>query len=353
MSSGTLAIAATFAILAATVAPAAAAPPLDAVDDTASPLRGDGTATVSLLANDIGQDGLAANCVGPDANCEIDSDSLFSEGQNGILEINAESGEATYITTIDPAVDPAGYAAIAGGTPCAGLIDTFTYTLNGALEGLPVPDSTDTATVSVRAGTGVRDPDAQPDTATAQAGVPVTGNALVNDCDQTNATPPRPENVAVTITGQPTGGTATIAPDGTYTYTPRANFSGTDQFAYTLTTTDAGPARTASTTVTIQVSPAPGQPNRAPVATPGFLFVNAGTTGTIKVGAFDLDNDPLTFTVITQPQFGTITGGAGGVYTYTAAPSPVLLRLDTFQVRVCDPQMACSTATSYVLIYKP
>jgi len=110
-----------FALVVLSAGTAAALPPLDAVDDVASPLDTDGTATVSVLANDIGQDGLAADCSSATTNnCLFDpvsGDPAGQQGANGLLVINTEPGDAQYTTTIDPIADPAGYAALLAWAP--------------------------------------------------------------------------------------------------------------------------------------------------------------------------------------------------------------------------------------------
>ncbi len=98
----------------------------------------------------------------------------------------------------------------AAGATCTGLLDTFQYTLIGyepdvqthavVAPLLPVPDSTDTATISVVSGTALRTPGAANDVASAESGVAVSGNLLANDCDQTNTTPASAENVTASST---------------------------------------------------------------------------------------------------------------------------------------------------------
>lgn len=293
-----LAAAGAMALVVLSAGSASAAPPLDAVDDLASPLTSGGTASASLLANDVGQDGLPADCQNVNTavkNCDFDPASLNQQGTNGILVIDTESGIATYTTTLDPS-DP-GYPAVAAGQTCTGLLDTFEYTLIGYEPDVdvptvvtpfaPVPDSTDTATISVTTGTGLRTPGAVDDVATTKIATPVTGNVLVNDCDQTNTTPASPDNVAASLASPPAHGKAVVSADGTTVYTPNRGFTGTDTFTYTITTTDAGAPRTSTATVTVTVTaapvvPPPGLPNTGTDVLPigltgaGLLLLGAG-----------------------------------------------------------------------------
>jgi VCBS repeat-containing protein len=79
----------------------------------------------------------------------------------------------------------------------------------------------------------------------------VSGSLLNGDSDPDSAS-------AISLTGNtsPAHGTVTVNPDGTFTYTPNAGFSGTDTFTYTITDSDdpLNP-KTATATVTITVGP--------------------------------------------------------------------------------------------------
>ncbi len=106
--------------------------------------------------------------------------------------------------------------------------DTFDYTVT-----VTNPDgttSTETATVVVT----VRPVDANDDTATTQEDTPVTVDVFDNDI----LGDPAIDTAAVTAVTDPANGTVTINGDGTVTYTPDADFNGTDTFDYTLVVTD-------------------------------------------------------------------------------------------------------------------
>lgn len=258
-----LASAGAMALVVLSAGSASALPPLDAVDDVAAPLNNAGTVLFAVLANDTGQDGLPADCSSaPTNNCQFDPASVDPAGQqgaNGLLVINPETGDADYTTTIDPAVDPAGYEALLASAPaCSGVIDTFEYTLIGSIGGVANPASTDTATVSIAIGTALTGVDAVDDAASTKRGVAVEGNVLANDCDQTNTTPASPENVTAALASPPTNGSAVVEADGTTTYTPEGGFVGTDTFSYSITTVDAGEPRSDTATVTVTVTAAGG-----------------------------------------------------------------------------------------------
>ncbi|HSB73906.1 MAG TPA: Ig-like domain-containing protein, partial [Candidatus Methylomirabilis sp.] len=104
--------------------------------------------------------------------------------------------------------------------------------------------------------TAVNDaPVAANDTATTAANTPVTINVLANDSDPDNV-PPAAANAGLTVTEvtQPANGTVVINnpgnPGNTVTYTPAANFSGTNTFTYTVS--DGLLSATATVTVNVQ-----------------------------------------------------------------------------------------------------
>ena len=130
--------------------------------------------------------------------------------------------------------------------------------------------------------------------------------------------------LAVTLTGSdidgdpltfavvtpPQNGTLSgTAPD--LTYTPAANFNGSDSFTFV---TNDGTATSAPATVTIGVTPL----NDAPVATVQSVTTAEDTPTAITLAGSDVDGDDLTFAVATPPQHGTLSGSAPDL-TYTPA----------------------------------
>ncbi len=183
-------------------------------------------------------------------------------------------------------------------TPDAGFrgTDGFTYTISdGTL--------TSTANVTVTIG-GNAPPLATNDAATTPEDEPVTIPVLANDSD--------PDGDALTVAGvtAPTNGTAET--DGTtVTYTPEADFNGTDSFAYTVAD---GAGGTATATVTITVTPV----NDAPLAQNDSAVTPEATAVDIAVLANDSDpdGDALTVSALGAPSSGSATTD-GTTVTYT------------------------------------
>ncbi|MGO4256352.1 Ig-like domain-containing protein [Marmoricola sp. RAF53] len=145
--------------------------------------------------------------------------------------------------------------------------------------GYAVTDGSTTAhaTVTVTV-TSVYDPvDARDDTRTmTEDGPALVVDVLANDVN--------PDGDALTISSSTTPAHGTATCTTTCSYTPAANYSGTDSFYYTVTD-DRGGTDTARVTVT--VAPV----NDAPVATADTLSAVAGLPATLQVLANDTDPD--------------------------------------------------------------
>ncbi|MEO5917529.1 MAG: Ig-like domain-containing protein [Luteolibacter sp.] len=115
----------------------------------------------------------------------------------------------------------------------------------------------------------------------------------------------------------PTSGTLVLHADGSYDYTPAANFHGVATFTYHATD---GNLTSNVATVTITINPI----NDAPVA-----VADSGTTDEdtvlhvvasgILANDSDLDGDPLTAVLDVGPSSGTLVLQADGSYDYTPA----------------------------------
>ncbi len=172
--------------------------------------------------------------------------------------------------------------------------DGFTYVVNdGTVDSAPVA-----VTITIRAVN--RAP-----TATAQA-------VHVNE-DGTLAitlagSDPDGDALSFAVTLPPTQGTLTgTAP--TLTYTPAANYHGTDSLRFTVSD---GALTSGAATVSITVDPI----NDAPIATAQTPTFDEDTATPITLVGEDLDGDTLTYRVVTPPTHGTLSGTAPAL-TYT------------------------------------
>jgi len=138
-------------------------------------------------------------------------------------------------------------------------------------------------------------------------------------------------------------GSLTLNADGSFTYTPAANFNGADSFTYKATHDgiDSDPA-----TVSITVNPV----NDPPSAANGTLTTNEDTPVNGVLNATDVDGDTLTYSIVSNGAKGTvtITNPATGAYSYT--PNADANGSDAFTFKVNDGTADSNVATVTVTI---
>jgi hypothetical protein len=187
----------------------------------------------------------------------------------------------------------------------------------------------DRAWVAVHVGRTRSLPVAVDDNATTTANRAVTIDVLENDSS--------PDEVAIALTrhpflSRPLHGRVSRVSDSQVSYTPQADWAGTDTFAYEITDIEYG---TAAAFVTVTVTTA----NRPPVANPDSAATTPGVAVTINVIAndTDLDGDLLALTdspIATVLQHGSVTRVSASSLTYT--PVAGFIGTETFQYLVSD-----------------
>ena len=144
----------------------------------------------------------------------------------------------------------------------------------------------------------------------------------------------------ITAVGTPGHGSAAITHSGAdLTYTPAANYCGSDSFTYTL---DSGSQATVSVTVTCV--------NDAPVAGDDTGSVNEDATLSANVlsNDTDADGDPLTAIKLTDPAHGDLTFSADGSYTYV--PHANYHGSDSFTYKANDGHADSNVATVSITV---
>jgi hypothetical protein len=141
----------------------------------------------------------------------------------------------------------------------------------------------------------------------------------------------------------PANGTVVMNSDGTYVYTPKSGFSGTDLFAYAVTD-ETGQTRFATEFIT--VSPPPG-----PVAVDDTYSTAYQTPVNGTAGTGDMYSPGAAFATVSLPANGTVVMNADGSYTYT--PRAGFAGTDTFAYKVTDPSGQFATATETIIISPP
>jgi hypothetical protein len=126
------------------------------------------------------------------------------------------------------------------------------------------------------------------------------------------------------VTDPANGSLSGTTPD--LTYTPAADFNGTDSFTYQASD---GKAESNIATVSITVNAV----NDAPLADNQALTTDEDTATTVTLTGSDVDSDPLTFSVVTDPAHGTLSGTASNL-TYT--PDTDFNGTDSFSFQAND-----------------
>lgn len=142
------------------------------------------------------------------------------------------------------------YTAATGGiasttTPSTGTTVKGTYTMYVSQKSNTSPYC-ESPRVPVTITVANNEPVAVNDTYTTLAGVPVTGNVLINDYDNDGETLP----VTAVSSGTTLHGTYSIGTNGIFTYTPATGYTGNDSFTYTIS----DHCTTATGTVTITIN---------------------------------------------------------------------------------------------------
>ena len=225
---------------------------------------------------------------------------------------------------------------------------TYTYTPNANYNGTDqfvyqlcdANNDCDTAIVYITINPVNDLPIANWDAASTNEDTPVNGTVTANDVVSGDG-----GNVWTLVTA-PTHGTVTVNADGTYTYTPNANYNGPDSFIYKLCDVD-NDCDTAIVRLTIN------SVNDLPVAVNDVKTTNEDTpvSGTVISNDTPSGDGGNVWTLVGAnggATHGSITMSPNGSYTYT--PDPNYNGTDVFTYQVCDVTPDCSTATVTITI---
>jgi len=158
---------------------------------------------------------------------------------------------------------------------------------------------------------------------------------LANDSD------PDGDTLTAVAGSGPSHGTLTRNANGSFTYTPAANYSGSDSFTYRASD---GTLTSGLATVTITV----GAVNDAPTATADAYATDEDTALMVAApGVLGNDSDPdgttLTAVLASGPAHGTLTLNTDGSFTYT--PAVNYNGGDSFTYRASDGSLESTVAT--------
>jgi VCBS repeat-containing protein len=234
---------------------------------------------------------------------------LISSTTHGVLAFNP-NGTFTYT----PAHDFAGN-------------DTFTYR---SIDPHGVVSAPATVTLVVQ---NVNDaPVSSNSTLTTNEDTPASAAFQATDIDSPTLT--------FTVTSGPLHGVVQVV-NGNYTYTPQADFSGSDSFSFR-----ASDGQLSSNTATVSI--AVTAVNDAPVALNGVLTTNEDTQASGSLHATDVDSSTLTYSVTSGPQHGVVQLLDNGNYTYT--PQADFFGSDSFTFKASDGALLSDAATLAITV---
>ena len=249
----------------------------------------------------------------------------------------------------DPDGDP--LSAVLGSGPSHG---TLTLNANGSFTFTPATDFTGTDSFTYRASDGTLPSNVATVTITVTGvnDVPVAagdGFSTAEDTVLTVAAPgvlgndsdPDGDPLTAALVTGPSHGSLTLNANGSFSYTPAADFAGSDSFTYRasdgILTSNPG-------TVTISVTGV----NDVPVAAGDGFSTAEDTVLTVAAPGVlgndaDPDGDPLTAALVTGPSHGSLTLNANGSFSYT--PAADFAGSDSFTYRASDGSLTSNPVT--------
>jgi VCBS repeat-containing protein len=240
-----------------------------------------------LLANDTDVDGDTLTAV------------LVSGPSHGTLNLNADGSFANYNGT-----------------------DSFTYQ---ASDGTATSNS---ATVTITVSPVNDAPVAADQPATTDEDTDVSGQVAASDVDG--------DSLTYALVSGPAHGSIVLNSDGSFTYTPDADYNGLDSFTFEASD---GTATSNTATVSVTVSAV----NDAPVAADQPVATDEDTDANGQVAATDVDGDSLTYTLVAGPTHGSLDFNADGTFSYT--PDGNYNGPDSFTYEASDGTATSNTAT--------
>ena len=249
------------------------------------------------------------------------SATLVSDVSNGTLTFSSD-GSFTYVPDAD-----------FYGT------DTFTYMASDS------EDDSNVARVTITV-VNVNDvPEPEADSYTTEEDVTLTIDAdsgvLANDVDSDGDT------LTASLASQASNGTVTLNSDGSFTYVPDDEFSGTDSFTYTVSDgTVESDAVTVSLTIEEVLDPPTAVADSYQVSEDSTLTITAASG--LLANDTDPDSDSLTVSVSDSPANGTLTLNSNGSFTYV--PDADFYGTDTFTYVASDGTNSTSETTVTITV---
>ncbi|HLL55876.1 MAG TPA: Ig-like domain-containing protein, partial [Myxococcaceae bacterium] len=158
-----------------------------------------------------------------------------------------------------------------------------------------------------------------------------TGTVRATDADM--------DPVTYSVVTRPAHGEVTFTGPG-FTYTPDADFFGNDSFTFKASD---GSLESNVATVSIRVTPV----DDVPEASDGFLRLSEDSSRALVLAATDVDGDTLSYTIVTPPAHGTLSGTAPNL---SYRPAANYHGPDSFTFRVSDGRTQSNVATMELMV---
>ena len=294
-------------------------------------------ATDGLFASNLTTVSLTVNALPPVAA----SDSL-STNVNTLLNVAASGVLAN---DSDPQVLPLSAVLVSGPTN-----GSLTWNANGSFSYTPNANYFGSDSFTYQANDGLANSNIATVSLTINALPPVATNDSFNTSFNTplnvaasgvlgNDSDPQALALTAVLVSGPTNGLLTLNANGSFSYTPNANYYGFDSFTYQATD---GKFPSNVATVSLIISGLP------PVATNDSFSTNVNTSLNVTAsGVLANDSDPqtlpLTAILVSGPSNGSLTLNANGSFTYT--PNVNYFGADSFTYQANDGLANSNVAT--------
>ncbi len=289
------------------------------------------TQTVSLTVNPVTDLNAADDAATGDEDTTISSTVAANDSttSGGVLTYAVDTGvtNGSLLFNSDGSYDYTPNANFSG-------TDSFTYTVTDAASG---ETSTQTVTLSINS---VNDLTAADDSATGDEDTTISSSVAINDSTSSGGV------LAYAVDTGVSNGSLIFNSDGSYDYTPNANFSGTDSFTYTVT--DAASGETSTQTVTLTVNPVVDLTAADDVASGDE---DTTISASVAINDSTTSGGVLTYAVDTGVTNGSLVFNSDGSYDYT--PNANFVGTDSFTYTVTDAGSGESSIQTVTLTINP
>src|SRR6266700_3502923 len=263
------------------------------------------------------------------------------DGKPDLAVTNADSGNVSVLLGSGTGSFGAATNFAAGSGPSSVAVGDFNA--DGKPDLAVANVNSDNVSVLLNSTVTNQAPTATNDAYTVAEDTPLTVAApgvLANDTD------PDGDALSAALASGPSHGTLTLNANGSFTYTPAANFNGSDSFTYRASdgATVSNPATVSITVTALNDAPAAADDTYSTAEDTVLTVAAPGVLGNDT----DLDGTTLSAVVVTGPAHGTLTLNEDGSFTYT--PDANYNGPYSFTYRASDGTTTSSLATVTITV---